>query len=37
MISIRKQEDILVYGAFEELNTVDDVIGYKRTDRKSVV
>ena len=31
MISIRKQEDILVYGAFEEINTVDDVIGYKRT------
>ena len=31
MISIRKQEDILVYGDFEEINTVDDVIGYKRT------
>ena len=31
MISIRKQEDILVYGDFEEVNTVDDVIGYKRT------
>ena len=31
MISIRKQEDILVYGYFEEVNTVDDVIGYKRT------
>ena len=31
MISIRKQEDTLVYGDFEEINTVDDVIGYKRT------
>ena len=31
MISIRKQEDILVYGDFKEVNTVDDVIGYKRT------
>ena len=31
MISIRKQEDTLVYGDFEEVNTVDDVIGYKRT------
>ena len=31
MISIRKQEDILVYGDFEEIKTVDDVIGYKRT------
>ena len=31
MISIRKQEDILVYGNFEEINTVDAVIGYKRT------
>ena len=31
MISIRKQEDILVYSDFEEINTVDDVIGYKRT------
>ena len=29
--SIRKQEDTLVYGDFEEVNTVDDVIGYKRT------
>ena len=31
MISIRKQEDTLVYGDFAEVNTVDDVIGYKRT------
>ena len=28
---LRKQEDILVYVDFEEVNTVDDVIGYKRT------
>ena len=31
MISIRKQEDILVYDDFKEINTVDDVIGYKHT------
>lgn len=30
MISIRKQEDTLIYGDFKELETNDEVIGYKR-------